>query len=48
MWFKKNLLNFTRHPVLHCFILTNFILKHNRWYTYQKSYNNNVNNETRS
>ena len=32
---------------LHCFILTNIILKHTKWSNYQKSYNNNLNNETK-
>ena len=32
---------------LHCFIPTNFILKQTKWSNYQKSYNNNLNNETK-
>ena len=29
------------------FILTNFVLKHTEWSNYEKSYNNNLNNETK-
>ena len=32
---------------LHCFILTNLMLKHTKWSNYQKSYNNNLTNETK-
>ena len=54
---RKSLLNFTTRPRfhfsveafsnLHCFILTNFILRYTKWSNYQKSYNNNLNNETK-
>ena len=32
---------------LHYFILTNFILKHTKWPNCQKTYNNNLINETK-
>ena len=48
-FFKNNNLRFSLEAFsnLHSFILTNLILKHTKRSNYQKSRNNNLNNETK-